>query len=217
MSKSSIQYGVQKTLIALTDLINSSETNSLTLQASAAIISLHAPALTGDLKLDIYSSTGNGIELLKRSETISVPTQLVEYRVNDLMGEVRVEISTTATATAEVKLKAAHTIDDSSEDERDGINESALVVTNPVTLNVAVTFANTEVAINLPANTKKFKLKARNRSKIQTSYAIGESGTTYYTTPVGAVLVEEDINRVNTTIYVQVSKPNEVLEIRAWS
>lgn len=213
--KSSIQYGVQTTLIGLTDLSSETVTKSLTLQSSAAIITLHAPALTGDLQLDIYSSTGNGIELLKRSEILSVPSQLVEYRVNDLMGEVRVELTTAATATAEVKLKAVHSIDDSSDDERDGINESALVVQNPLIQNVA-TIADTEVAINFPAGTKRFLVKARGNSKAQFSYVNGGSGTTYWTEFPGFTLDEVNVDRQSTTIYVQTSK-NDVLEIKSWA
>lgn len=97
------------------------------------------------------------------------------------------------------------------------ITISNLRVTTPAVSNTTIISANTEQGIALPANTVKFKLKARGTARLQIAYTATESGTNYMTIYPGQCYEEDAINRVSTTIYIQSSKAGEVVEIVSWS
>ena len=78
--------------------------------------------------------------------------------------------------------------------------------------NVTVVTSGTEVSQALPANTKKFILRSRNRSEVQLSYTSGESGTKYLTIRPGATFEDSNLY-VAQTLYFQTSKSAETIEI----
>lgn len=205
-----LQYGVQATLASDRALDTETLNLGLTLQSSACIIAISIPELTGDVTVSIYSRIDDGKEVLKTSQTFTTTTQLTQIRVDDLMGEVRLEVVAVATAKLTAKAKAVHSL---SETGTGGFDPA---VQNPSIQNVLVAIADTEEAIALPANTKKFELKARGTSKLQVAYVSGQSGTTYHTIWPGFCLREEDIDRASLTVYVQASKASEIIEIKSW-
>lgn len=90
------------------------------------------------------------------------------------------------------------------------------VDTDVTIFNVSAPTANTEVSQALPAGTKRFILRARNRSQLQISYTSGQTGSLYMTIRPGAVF--EDQNFYSTqTIYFQCSEPGETVEIIAYT
>ena len=192
------------------------------LKASAALVSIWAESNAGVLTVRIYSVTdncsdGQSREVLVKTATITGPTtDLQIYRVDDIAGGgVRVEVESTNAADILLKIKAAHSTSDTNIEME--INDSALVVENPIISNQILGAANTEATVTLPANTKKFQIKARGNSRLQFSYVSGQTGTTYWTEFPGFTLEENNVDRASTTIYVRASKANEVLEIKSWS
>jgi hypothetical protein len=79
--------------------------------------------------------------------------------------------------------------------------------------NVACPLANTEYSQVLPANTKKFVIKARNSSKILFAYE--PSATNYLTVNAGFSFVDDNFY-TSVTVYFKNSKADEVVEIVAY-
>lgn len=92
----------------------------------------------------------------------------------------------------------------------------AATTTTPTIFNVSVVAAASEVSQALPANCKRFIIKARGNSKLQLAYSSGQSGTTYVTIPAGAVF-EDTSFYTSQTLYFQSSKAGETVEITAYS
>jgi hypothetical protein len=86
---------------------------------------------------------------------------------------------------------------------------------DPVLRNVDISLANTEYAVPLTDNAKRFLLRSRLPAKLQLSFNIGESGTTYLTIPPAAIYTETGILVLSKTMYIQSSKPT-TLELLEW-
>lgn len=85
--------------------------------------------------------------------------------------------------------------------------------TAPSIFNVPCALTTVEYSQALPANTKKFVLRARKHSKIQFAYA--PLAVNYLTIESGVSL--EDINPyIGATLYFKCSKADEVVEIVAY-
>lgn len=83
--------------------------------------------------------------------------------------------------------------------------------------NLQIANANQEYNQVLPANTKSFLLKSRNKGILKIAYSSGETVTgNYITIPMGANF--KDLNFYSSvTIYVQSNKPGDIIEIIAYS
>lgn len=84
--------------------------------------------------------------------------------------------------------------------------------TTTTTDNISVPLANTEQSYTLPANTKKFIIRARGNSRIQLAYSVGLSGTTFRTVDPGSDFTDTNFY-TNQTIYFQLSKAGDVVEL----
>lgn len=211
-----LEYGKQVTLQPLEELAAGTRNFYLTLDASAVIISLYVPTLSGNVDCRVYTRTDEGHEVLLKqfTQVTSAMSELSILRVDDTMGEVRIELVSTGTSEIEVKARAAHSVSDVNIDAE--IDESALVVSNPSIQNVSVPTANSEVTVTLPSGAKRFLVRARGNSKLQLSYTSGQSGIEFITMWPGYEYIEENIDRVQTQLFIQSSKANEILEIIAW-
>ena len=96
------------------------------------------------------------------------------------------------------------------------LSVSNLRVTTPTITNTTMAAANTEQAIALPANTARFRICVRNNAVLKLAFTATESGTNYITIWPGAYYIENQIDRVSTTLYIQSSKAGEVVEIVSW-
>jgi hypothetical protein len=210
-----LEYGKQVTLQPLEELAAGTRNFYLTLDASAVIISLYVPTLSGNVDCRVYTRTDEGHEVLLKqfTQVTSAMSELSLLRVDDTMGEVRIELISTGTSEIEVKARAAHSVSDVNIDAE--IDESALVVSNPSIQNVSLAVAGDEYTVTLPANCKRFLARVRGNSRIQLSYTSGQSGTVYITLWPGYEYIEDNINRIQTLLYVQSSK-TEVLEVVSW-
>jgi hypothetical protein len=131
-----LQYGKQSTLQSLTSLESGVHNYTLTLDSSACILSLYVPSLSGTVDCRVYTRTNIGQELLKDSFTqISSPTpELVLLRVNDVMGELRIELDLDSTAQVELKARAVHSVADSATATiTRGVKEEVLAATDLIT------------------------------------------------------------------------------------
>lgn len=89
-----------------------------------------------------------------------------------------------------------------------------------VTLETSVTtptvilhpISTTETSLVLPANTKRFLLKAR-ASKLQVGY---QAGGDYVTVPSGSIYEESEIKRASTTLFLISNAASDTLEVVAW-
>lgn len=82
--------------------------------------------------------------------------------------------------------------------------------------NHTVITANTEESQALPAGTKHFLIRSRNRGKIKLAYESGGTSANFLTIPAGTSFTD---NNFYTTVelFFQSSKPNDVIEIVAYS
>lgn len=212
-----LEYGKQVTLQPLAELAAGTRNFYLTLDSSAVIISLYVPTLSGNVDCRVYTRTDEGHEVLLKqfTQVTSATSELALLRVDDTMGEVRVELISTGTSEIEVKARAAHSVSDVNIDAE--IDESALVVSNPSIQNVSLTISGDEYMVSLPANCKRYELRARGNSRIQLSYIAGQSGIEYWSILPGNIYTDENINRMSTTLYIQATKNNEIVEVRSWT
>lgn len=89
---------------------------------------------------------------------------------------------------------------------------------NPDINNVPLAAANTEYSLALPANTKRFMLKLRQRSILQVAYTVGDSATKYFTLWPGCVYTEESLNfSSGITLYVQSPTASQMVELVVWT
>lgn len=74
----------------------------------------------------------------------------------------------------------------------------------------------TEASQALTSGTKQFTIKVRGESNLQLAFNSGESGTNYISVPACGSYTVTDIN-LTGTIYFQVDKASQVVEILEWS
>lgn len=113
---------------------------------------------------------------------------------------------------------AVHDSDgDELEINTDGsINVQFTLPGTPVIANIAVPAANTEQSYALPANTKRYMLRARGNARIQLAYVALQSGTNFMTVAPGNVYEIDNVS-TSVTIYFQLNKSSETLEVESWS
>jgi hypothetical protein len=91
-------------------------------------------------------------------------------------------------------------------------------VSTPAISHVAVPLANTEVAFTFPTGTKRFELRTQNMTRLQLSFAVGQSGVDYWTVRGGSVYLEDGLNPATTfSIYFQTAAAGSTVEIKSWS
>jgi len=108
---------------------------------------------------------------------------------------------------------------DTLEINADGsINVVADAVATPTTVRVAVASADTEVSYAFSSGTKRFKFRVEDSaSKAQVSYTSGQSGTNFWTVNRGSTYEEETLDLSGgVTLYFQVSKPSQTVQIVYW-
>lgn len=81
--------------------------------------------------------------------------------------------------------------------------------------NINVANANTEFSINLPDNTKRYFIRVRDDlAKGRIAFGVGETSTKYWTFTRGTTFDSSALNLpINSTIYMQVNKPDQVIEV----
>lgn len=93
-----------------------------------------------------------------------------------------------------------------------------IVISTPTIQNISIVLANTEYIVTIPAGTRKFELKVRDSVQMKLAYVVGQSGTNYITIKPGVRYYQEDLMLSSSlVIYVQLLKPNQTLEVLAWS
>lgn len=102
--------------------------------------------------------------------------------------------------------------------DKELVTREASTATTPTIYNVVAPLANTEVSQALPSNTKKFSIKVRNHTAgLKVAFVAGQSGTNYMTIDRGNVHIQEGIKVNSLTLYFQVDKPGQTIEIVTWS
>lgn len=91
-------------------------------------------------------------------------------------------------------------------------------VANPNITTLALTLANTEYFLTLPAGTRQFALKSRTDSIIKIAYLTGQMSSNYVIMYPGSTYFRERIRRSNQLIvYFASSKASDVLEVEYWT
>ena len=98
------------------------------------------------------------------------------------------------------------------------VTVSASGASNPLLSNMSILLANTEYSFSLPAGTKQFEFRSRLGAKLQIAYTSGDTGSIFKTIWSGCLYSETGLLlTASLDIYVQGSKPNDVLEILSWT
>lgn len=89
-----------------------------------------------------------------------------------------------------------------------------LIHAKPQVFNVAMASANTEYSKQLPEGCKMFSLKLRDPGyPIQVCMVEGESDTTYFTVPQGAIHYQKELKASQITLYFRSTTSDMVAEI----
>lgn len=80
--------------------------------------------------------------------------------------------------------------------------------------NVNIILPNTEISQELPANTKKFIVRSRNRGEVRLAYSSNGTNTAWVTIKKTAVYVDEEYY-VSQVLYLQSDVAGDVIEIIA--
>lgn len=89
-------------------------------------------------------------------------------------------------------------------------------VGTPNIQNFTAILANTEYAINIPLNTNKFMIKTRVDNVIMRIYSTSGSPS-YWTVGFGNFYYISNLDGSGLTLYIQVSKPNTIIETFSWA
>lgn len=88
--------------------------------------------------------------------------------------------------------------------------------TTPTIYNASIIAVDTEQSQALPANTKEFLIRSRNKGTMRIAFASGDTNTDYLTIPAGASYEVKQFFS-NVTIYFQSNKPGDIIEIVAYT
>jgi hypothetical protein len=97
------------------------------------------------------------------------------------------------------------------------VEDGSSLVT-PIIQNIDIALANTEYIAVIGLNTKKFIIKVRDgNSKMRIAYQSGQSGTNFVTIDYGTWYIEENLSlNSNLMVYIQTSKPSQIIELLTW-
>lgn len=91
------------------------------------------------------------------------------------------------------------------------------VAENPEIYNIALATAGTEYTAPLNNATKKFLIRARNKSTLRVAFEAGGTTSEWITVNSGAVFYEENLSLSGVTIYIQANQNSEIAEILEWT
>lgn len=102
-----------------------------------------------------------------------------------------------------------------------GINSSILpasaLLNAAAVANFSLPLAATEYTINVPTGSKQFILQARGQTTLQIATTSGQSGTVYFTVhPYSFYAIDSVVGTIPTVLYVQSTKPSQIVEILYW-
>lgn len=97
------------------------------------------------------------------------------------------------------------------------VSGTGLVKTQPGVLNIPILLANTEYAINLPANTVSFLVSTRRASRLQLSYIAGQSAAIYLTIHPGSCYSESDLVPQSRQLFFQSTTAGDTVEVLYWA
>lgn len=90
-------------------------------------------------------------------------------------------------------------------------------VSSPTIINLSLPTAGTEYSQLIPLSVKKFMLRSRLSGRLQVAYISGQTNTTFLTISPGCTYTEEGLAATSPlTLYVNSSKPSDVLELILW-
>lgn len=94
----------------------------------------------------------------------------------------------------------------------------ASVADQPDIYNIEADVANQEYSQLLPDHTGSILIRVRDgRAKLQLSFNSGETGTKFITVEYGNNFFVSGVDLIGKSIYFQVNKPDQVVEILTWS
>lgn len=88
--------------------------------------------------------------------------------------------------------------------------------TTPIIYNLNIINQGTEYSQALPANTKAFIVRSRNKGRLRLAYSTGGTNADYVTIPTGSSFKDTNFY-TSITVYVQSTKPGDIVEIVAYS
>jgi hypothetical protein len=90
---------------------------------------------------------------------------------------------------------------------------------SPVVQNISCPLINTEYSAVLPAGVTSFTVKARaQNADLKLAFVATQSGTNYLTVPAGGSYTKDMAQlTLATTIYFQLNKASQTVEILQWS
>lgn len=78
---------------------------------------------------------------------------------------------------------------------------------------LSISLSGTEYAHVLQSNLTQIRIKCRGSASLKISFNLGESGTDYWTIPRGCTDSIDGVNFSGKTLYLQVDKPNMIIEV----
>ena len=89
--------------------------------------------------------------------------------------------------------------------------------TGTTVANITAPNKDTQYSVALPDGTKQFIFRIRGCCKLQYAYVSGDTNTTFMTLKQGCFRYVSDVSPTSgTTLYFEVAKDSQVLEIESW-
>jgi hypothetical protein len=88
--------------------------------------------------------------------------------------------------------------------------------TTPTIFNLNTINQGQEYSQALPANTKAFIIRSRKKGRLRLAYEMGGTNANYVTIPNGSSLKDTNLY-TSVTLYIQSTKPGDVIEIVAYT
>lgn len=93
----------------------------------------------------------------------------------------------------------------------------SLYPTTPRITNLSLPTKNIEVDHTLLMDLKKIRIRNRGTGRLRFSYTDTQSGTLFYTIPVGEEYIDDGINLEAGSLHIQSNKDGDIVEIMEWS
>jgi hypothetical protein len=180
---------------------------------------------TGSLKIYVDEIRDENLLDPEELESLKIPKGMHKIYVKNEVAQSGKEVVLALGTTADVEPKpigitpvkvldqAESVVNPATKEEQAKRWEKA---STPNIYNVTCTNADTEYSQALPANTKKFTVKARG-GQLKVCFTANQSGNTYILLDDGQSWSEDGLDLSNVTLYFQSPTAGTVAEIVAWT
>lgn len=96
------------------------------------------------------------------------------------------------------------------------VTTTTTTITTPIITNVDAPVAGTEYSYSFQDGSQRFLIQPRTGARLQVAFVAGQSGTQFMSYGPGVTYMEENVILTGVTVYFQLNKPGQTVEILEW-